>query len=350
MPGGGGGVGAQGGVDLSYTNGSRVIINDGFYERLQDPDRPSYFLSDLNPNPATDQPSINPNDPLLKNVTIKIGPNGETGSLAWGIPSNMTVWWLKNNDWVQVSNESNFVANGNINLLVEGIGVGTGNITVSFTPRGGKTGTDQIRLTVYSPLDIDGSQANTLVSQIAAATSYNLSRDTKTGQVWVTGAFARSQISAWQDRFRSYFDLIWNNGDTSTVETSFGVTTINTGPATWFFGDYPSRQIDTDDVEAVRAVNPQIGSAILIHELVEEYYQQIKGQPYAVAPPNWRAGGAHTEGLKAEDAVAGGFTANAGRRENGTIGTEYGQGPGQIKIRFTQPAGSTTIANVYVGP
>ena len=277
--------------------------------------------------------------------------------MSWSVPSNVTAWWEKDGNWVEVATVNDYKPTGQgIKLLIEGVNVGASTLSASFTPKGGRAGTGRQALTVYSPIKIDDVEAQTVVDQISNAAKYTISRNATTNEIWVD-ARATTNVATWQAAFRTQFDLAWLNSDTTRQD---GVTTYNAKGDATPFGSHDKKLIDAGDTAALAAVDPKYGAAVLIHELVEGYYGQIKGMPHLFDEnnPDEMAGGAHTEGIKAENAVVGQqrlgmsyeIVYDGPASDRKILGAEVTIRYSNSKLVFFQTEQDTSISKVRIDP
>jgi len=332
--------------------GARIHINDNFTEGQTDTD--GNMISDNLIDPATLAHGIVPADADLQTARFVIGPAGRQGTLSFTVNNNVKLWWQPGANWVPVPAvvENYMTTNMPVTILVEGITLGTGSVTVSFTPNNNQFATqrDSFSFTVYTGLTILGPQAAALEQLIENVGGYTLERNAA-GEVWRSSAIANAP--AFKGRFRQQITPIFENRN---FDRRNGVTTINTNASTrTIFDSLPIETIDVDDYAAVYAFagpGSLVAAGLVAHSLVEFYRNQIFGEPYLNNPAqDDYSGGAHTQGLQAENAVIGWGNRSAPTRNGLMVSWQYGAGAGAAVFRFTiQRDPQTSIIDVAITP
>ncbi len=280
--------------------GRLLLIHDDF-ARIR--------VTDANPTvlmPGFMQDTILGDDPRLVTMHLTVGPAGTKGTLSWSIGAQVSVWrQLADKSFVQVPATEKIVATGgNMDFKVEGIKIGSGSISVTFTPAGGIAATQKANLTVYSGLSVIGQapQVAQLVQEIAAATGTMLSADAA-GNVFVTGKLTKPKVTAWQLAAYRQFLVVQGNLDTSK---GIGTTVVQATANDNVPIAAPLLAIDPGDIAVIQGESGKVAAAILLHEMREKFEMQIKLRPLRDELANGKiVTGAHTVGLTAEKAIIG---------------------------------------------
>jgi hypothetical protein len=268
--------------------GKKIHINDNFDEGMTygpddlyrpDGTRHSRGLqkrvdSDYLPNRDTGKPEIKDGDTDVVNATLAISA-GVQGALTWTNGAHVNVFWKDTSSkWVLVTNQQNFTAPAQpIELRIEGKDIGVGTIKVEF--RAGVAGPaepDEAAYTVYTGLKITGDTtalANKLREQVERATSWTTKKDAA-GNVWRLSGLIPDlpAIENWERAVWGYFDTILRS------QTQTAVKAVH---MQFLIGRFDDGLMDPEDIAVIFQWSWRWGSAILVHEFVEQYEKQVNG-------------------------------------------------------------------------
>jgi hypothetical protein len=340
--------------------GVRIHIDDSFYVKVLDPADPTKntMLADYQQN------SIDPaKDQNLIHGTITIGPANSQGLLSWSIPNGLRVWWqpVPGGPWSQVDplqNPANFrfKATGQpIPIAVQGVAIGSGELTATYTINGQKLPTTASFFeSVYTGLNVSGQAPpqQAFLTQLAAASGYTFAVNAN-GDVWrKTNVVVMPKGTPYVATVQPYIvgiliNSAYGNYAVETAETTVtAVTAFQNTPG--IMDSFPARTVYPDNIATVikapgwiGADGSKYGAAAIIHALMEQYEWQIYKMPFQTNPAknlkqDTDAGGAFASGVSAEQAILGWGT---------RLTTEKDDKPNNDKIftfTYTDAAGKTT--------